>query len=59
MKILIVAEFGVEPKNIMSDFWALRYSPELAEKRLQRAIDAKVDKVKAWMIRCTDQVFER
>lgn len=56
---IFILDYGIEPKNIMNDFWSMRYSPELAEKRLQRAIEANVDNVKTWMIRCPDKVIER
>lgn len=61
MKVTInfITDYGVEKQNILNDFWVLRYSPEIAENRLKAAINANVSKVKAWMVRCTDSVFER
>lgn len=53
------AEYGVEKENVLNDFWVLRYSPDILETRLKAAIEADVLKVKAWMVRCTDSVFER
>lgn len=56
---MYVLEYGIDPNNIMNDCWSLRYSAQSAEERLQRAINANVSRVKTWMIRCPEKIFER
>lgn len=49
---------GITLEDIVRDFWVLRYSRKSITNRFNRAEDEDVEKLKTWMVRGKEEIFE-
>lgn len=55
----IQLEYNVAPLNILKDLWAFRYLPNSVRSRLERAQQAKKEKLMPWMVRCPEPILQK
>jgi len=54
----LLLKYKVNPQDIKADPWVVRHNYDLMQERLKIAHDSGVKPIKAWMMRCTKEVFD-
>lgn len=56
---LILLDFNIKPKDIINDVWIFYHNTEKMRERFQRLKDAGAERLKPWVCRAKDDIYQR